>query len=121
MILYDQNLPEAVGGSAEDAFLFTVSAPPASLPPHTFTILITAHSTPPTDYPRTSTSPPQHPPTVKTTLLGSTSDGLLSHSPTATPLPPPHPPPPSLPSAPPLREELYNQNTNVTYMGSLGR
>ncbi|CAL8384343.1 unnamed protein product, partial [Gadus morhua 'NCC'] len=90
VILYDQNLPEAVGGSAEDAFLFTVSAPPASLPPHTFTILITAHSTPPTDYPRTSTSPPQHPPTVKTTLLGSTSDGLLSHSPTATPLPPHH-------------------------------
>ncbi|XP_044030460.1 chondroitin sulfate proteoglycan 4-like isoform X1 [Siniperca chuatsi] len=40
IILYDQNKPESVGWSAADAFSFTVSSPPAFLPPHTFTILI---------------------------------------------------------------------------------
>ncbi|XP_026153223.1 chondroitin sulfate proteoglycan 4-like [Mastacembelus armatus] len=40
VILYDQNKPESVGWSATDSFAFTVSCPPASLPPHTFTILI---------------------------------------------------------------------------------
>ncbi|KAM4720133.1 chondroitin sulfate proteoglycan 4-like isoform 2-T2 [Anableps anableps] len=40
LILYDQNKPESVGWSAADSFSFTVSAPPAFLPPHTFTILI---------------------------------------------------------------------------------
>lgn len=39
-ILYDQKMPESVGWSAEDSFSFTVSSPPAFLPPHTFTILI---------------------------------------------------------------------------------
>ncbi|XP_075935926.1 chondroitin sulfate proteoglycan 4-like [Anarhichas minor] len=40
VILYDQNRPQSVGWSAADAFSFTVSSPPAFLPPHTFTILI---------------------------------------------------------------------------------
>ncbi|XP_055369493.1 chondroitin sulfate proteoglycan 4-like isoform X2 [Betta splendens] len=40
VILYDQNKPESVGWAATDAFSFTVSCPPAVLPPHTFTILI---------------------------------------------------------------------------------
>lgn len=40
LILYDQNQPESVGWSATDSFSFTVSSPPAFLPPHTFTILI---------------------------------------------------------------------------------
>ncbi|XP_047424950.1 chondroitin sulfate proteoglycan 4-like isoform X2 [Mugil cephalus] len=40
IILYDQNKPESVGWSAADTFSFTVSFPPAFLPPHTFTILI---------------------------------------------------------------------------------
>ncbi|XP_019937105.2 chondroitin sulfate proteoglycan 4-like isoform X1 [Paralichthys olivaceus] len=40
VVLYDQNNPESVGWSATDAFSFTVSSPPAFLPPHTFTILI---------------------------------------------------------------------------------
>lgn len=40
VILYDQKMPESVGWSAEDSFSFTVSSPPAFLPPHTFTILI---------------------------------------------------------------------------------
>ncbi|XP_015241759.1 PREDICTED: chondroitin sulfate proteoglycan 4-like [Cyprinodon variegatus] len=40
LILYDQNKPESVGWSAADSFSFTVSSPPAFLPPHTFTILI---------------------------------------------------------------------------------
>ncbi|XP_072228140.1 chondroitin sulfate proteoglycan 4-like [Leuresthes tenuis] len=40
VILYDQNKPESVGWSAPDSFSFTVSSPPAFLPPHTFTILI---------------------------------------------------------------------------------
>lgn len=40
VILYDQNKPESVGWSAADSFSFTVSSPPAFLPPHTFTILI---------------------------------------------------------------------------------
>uniref|UniRef100_I3J8E6 Laminin G domain-containing protein n=1 Tax=Oreochromis niloticus TaxID=8128 RepID=I3J8E6_ORENI len=40
VILYDQNKPESVGWSAADTFSFTVSLPPAFLPPHTFTILI---------------------------------------------------------------------------------
>lgn len=40
VILYDQNKPESVGWSAADTFSFTVSSPPAFLPPHTFTILI---------------------------------------------------------------------------------
>lgn len=38
VILYDQKEP--VGWSAEDSFSFTVSSPPAFLPLHTFTILI---------------------------------------------------------------------------------
>uniref|UniRef100_A0A3P9NFA6 Chondroitin sulfate proteoglycan 4-like n=1 Tax=Poecilia reticulata TaxID=8081 RepID=A0A3P9NFA6_POERE len=40
LILYDQNQPESVGWSAADSFSFTVSSPPAFLPPHTFTLLI---------------------------------------------------------------------------------
>uniref|UniRef100_A0A3B3TXG6 Chondroitin sulfate proteoglycan 4-like n=1 Tax=Poecilia latipinna TaxID=48699 RepID=A0A3B3TXG6_9TELE len=40
LILYDQNQPESVGWSAADSFSFTVSSPPAFLPQHTFTILI---------------------------------------------------------------------------------
>ncbi|XP_068588507.1 chondroitin sulfate proteoglycan 4-like [Cebidichthys violaceus] len=40
VILYDQNRPQSVGWSAADAFSFTVSSPPAFLPPHTFAILI---------------------------------------------------------------------------------
>lgn len=40
VILYDQNKPESVGWSAADTFSFTVSLPPAFLPPHTFTFLI---------------------------------------------------------------------------------
>lgn len=40
VILYDQNKPESVGWSATDTFSFTVSCPPALLPPQTFTILI---------------------------------------------------------------------------------
>ncbi|XP_035800252.2 chondroitin sulfate proteoglycan 4-like isoform X1 [Amphiprion ocellaris] len=40
VILYDQSKPETVGWSATDSFSFTVSSPPAFLPPHTFTILI---------------------------------------------------------------------------------
>lgn len=40
VVLYDQKQPESVGWSAADSFSFTVSSPPAVLPPHTFTILI---------------------------------------------------------------------------------
>ncbi|KAM9425771.1 chondroitin sulfate proteoglycan 4-like [Pholidichthys leucotaenia] len=40
VILYEQNKPESVGWPAADSFSFTVSSPPAFLPPHTFTILI---------------------------------------------------------------------------------
>ncbi|KAK2818971.1 hypothetical protein Q5P01_024532 [Channa striata] len=40
VILYDQNKPESLEWSASDFFSFTVSSPPAFLPPHTFTILI---------------------------------------------------------------------------------
>uniref|UniRef100_A0A1A8AT04 Laminin G domain-containing protein n=1 Tax=Nothobranchius furzeri TaxID=105023 RepID=A0A1A8AT04_NOTFU len=40
VILYDQNKPQAVSWSAADTFSFTVSSPPAFLPPHTFSILI---------------------------------------------------------------------------------
>ncbi|XP_029941244.1 chondroitin sulfate proteoglycan 4-like [Salarias fasciatus] len=40
LILYDQNKAESVGWSAADFFSFTVSSPPAFLPPHTFTVLI---------------------------------------------------------------------------------
>ncbi|XP_029301024.1 chondroitin sulfate proteoglycan 4-like [Cottoperca gobio] len=40
VILYDQNKPQSVGWSAGDYFSFTVSSPPAFLPPHTFTISI---------------------------------------------------------------------------------
>ncbi|XP_017266244.1 chondroitin sulfate proteoglycan 4-like isoform X2 [Kryptolebias marmoratus] len=40
VIVYDQNKPETVGWSASDSFSFTVSSPPAFLPPHTFSILI---------------------------------------------------------------------------------
>ncbi|TDH01911.1 hypothetical protein EPR50_G00167550 [Perca flavescens] len=40
VILYDQNKPQSVGWSAADSFSFTVSSPPAFLPPHIFTILI---------------------------------------------------------------------------------
>ncbi|CAL9683651.1 unnamed protein product [Knipowitschia caucasica] len=39
-VLYQQNKPEMVGWSATDTFSFTVSSPPAFLPPHTFSILI---------------------------------------------------------------------------------
>lgn len=40
VILYDQKQPESVGWSAADSFSFSVSSPPALLPPHTFTILV---------------------------------------------------------------------------------
>lgn len=40
VVLYDQNKPESVGWSAADSFSFTVSSPPAFLPPHAFTVLI---------------------------------------------------------------------------------
>ncbi|KAM3835960.1 LOW QUALITY PROTEIN: chondroitin sulfate proteoglycan 4-like [Diretmus argenteus] len=40
LIWYDQNQPEAVGWSTTDYFSFTVSSPPAFLPPHTFIISI---------------------------------------------------------------------------------
>lgn len=40
MILYDQKEPESSGRSAADSFSFTVSSPPAFLPPRTFTIFI---------------------------------------------------------------------------------
>ncbi|XP_060917242.1 chondroitin sulfate proteoglycan 4-like [Labrus mixtus] len=40
VIFYDQNKPQLVGWSALDSFSFTVSSPPAFLPPHTFSILI---------------------------------------------------------------------------------
>lgn len=40
IILYNQEEPESVGWSTMDSFSFTVSSPPAVLPPHTFTILI---------------------------------------------------------------------------------
>lgn len=40
VILYDQNKPESLGWSATDSFSFTVSSPPAFLPAHVFTILI---------------------------------------------------------------------------------
>ncbi|XP_055009166.1 LOW QUALITY PROTEIN: chondroitin sulfate proteoglycan 4-like [Boleophthalmus pectinirostris] len=39
-VLYQQNKPEMVGWSATDTFSFSVSSPPAFLPPHTFSILI---------------------------------------------------------------------------------
>ncbi|XP_072309617.1 chondroitin sulfate proteoglycan 4-like [Eucyclogobius newberryi] len=39
-VLYQQNKPEMVGWSAADTFSFTVSSPPAFLPPHTFSILV---------------------------------------------------------------------------------
>ncbi|KAK7895391.1 hypothetical protein WMY93_020716 [Mugilogobius chulae] len=39
-VLYAQNKPELVGWSATDTFSFTVSSPPAFLPPHTFSILV---------------------------------------------------------------------------------
>ncbi|XP_068430681.1 chondroitin sulfate proteoglycan 4-like [Clinocottus analis] len=44
VVLYNQNKPQSAGWSAADAFSFTVSSPPASLPPHTFTILISDQS-----------------------------------------------------------------------------
>ncbi|XP_077353962.1 chondroitin sulfate proteoglycan 4-like isoform X1 [Festucalex cinctus] len=40
VIMYDQNKPDSVGWLAADTFSFTVSSPPAFLPPTTFTILI---------------------------------------------------------------------------------
>ncbi|XP_037121566.1 chondroitin sulfate proteoglycan 4-like isoform X2 [Syngnathus acus] len=40
IILYDQNKPVSAGWLAEDTFSFTVSSPPAFLPPTTFTLLI---------------------------------------------------------------------------------
>ncbi|XP_042365625.1 chondroitin sulfate proteoglycan 4-like [Plectropomus leopardus] len=40
VIFYNQNKPQSVGWSATDSFSFTVSSPPAFLPPHTFNILI---------------------------------------------------------------------------------
>ncbi|XP_068609341.1 chondroitin sulfate proteoglycan 4-like [Brachionichthys hirsutus] len=40
VIFYDQTRPGSVGWSAADSFSFTVSSPPAFLPPHTFVIAI---------------------------------------------------------------------------------
>lgn len=40
VILYDQKMPGSVGLLAEDSFTFTISSPPAFLPLHTFTIVI---------------------------------------------------------------------------------
>nr|XP_057909627.1 chondroitin sulfate proteoglycan 4-like isoform X2 [Doryrhamphus excisus] len=40
VVSYDQNKTESVGWLAADTFSFTVSSPPAFLPPNTFTILI---------------------------------------------------------------------------------
>lgn len=55
VILYDQKVPESVGWSAEDSFTFTVSSPPAFLPLHTFTILISYQTgkRPGSSHPRT--------------------------------------------------------------------
>uniref|UniRef100_A0A3B4AVL2 Laminin G domain-containing protein n=1 Tax=Periophthalmus magnuspinnatus TaxID=409849 RepID=A0A3B4AVL2_9GOBI len=39
-VLYQQTKPEMVGWSATDTFLFTVSLPPAFLPPQTFSIIV---------------------------------------------------------------------------------
>uniref|UniRef100_A0A672Z8C2 Laminin G domain-containing protein n=1 Tax=Sphaeramia orbicularis TaxID=375764 RepID=A0A672Z8C2_9TELE len=51
VILYDQNKPESVGWSAADVFTFTVSSPPAFLPPHTFTILVSFQANEHHDHP----------------------------------------------------------------------
>lgn len=40
VILYDQKMPESVGWLATDSFTFTISSPPAFLPLHNFTIVI---------------------------------------------------------------------------------
>ncbi|XP_061590352.1 chondroitin sulfate proteoglycan 4-like [Cololabis saira] len=53
VVLYDQNKPESVGWSAADYFSFTVSSPPAFLPSHTFTILISYQANAPHDNPKT--------------------------------------------------------------------
>lgn len=53
VILYDQNKPGNVGWSAADYFSFTVSSPPAFLPPHTFTILISYQANEDHDNPKT--------------------------------------------------------------------
>lgn len=55
VILYDQNRPQSVGWSAADAFSFTVSSPPAFLPPHTFAILISYQAHEHHDSPRHET------------------------------------------------------------------
>lgn len=51
VVLYDQNKPESVGWSTADYFSFTVSSPPAFLPPHTFTILISYQANEHHDHP----------------------------------------------------------------------
>ncbi|KAE8284919.1 Chondroitin sulfate proteoglycan 4 [Larimichthys crocea] len=50
VILYDQKKPESVGWLATDSFFFTVSSPPAFLPPHNFTILISYQANEHHDY-----------------------------------------------------------------------
>lgn len=40
VILYEQTRPQTVGWSTTDSFTFTASSPPAALPAHNFTILI---------------------------------------------------------------------------------
>uniref|UniRef100_A0A3B4XS27 Chondroitin sulfate proteoglycan 4-like n=1 Tax=Seriola lalandi dorsalis TaxID=1841481 RepID=A0A3B4XS27_SERLL len=55
VILYDQNKPESVGWSAADYFSFTVSSPPAFLPPHTFTFLISYQANEHHDHPQHKT------------------------------------------------------------------
>uniref|UniRef100_A0A3B4VAX2 Chondroitin sulfate proteoglycan 4-like n=1 Tax=Seriola dumerili TaxID=41447 RepID=A0A3B4VAX2_SERDU len=55
VILYHQNKPESVGWSAADYFSFTVSSPPAFLPPHTFTFLISYQANEHHDHPQHKT------------------------------------------------------------------
>lgn len=67
VILYDQNKPETVGWSASDYFSFTVTSPPAFLPPHTFSILISYQA-------NEHQGNPQH----KTRLLNNAGTSALS-------------------------------------------
>ncbi|KAJ7986925.1 hypothetical protein DPEC_G00333440 [Dallia pectoralis] len=46
LVWYDQTDPELVGWSITDSFTFTVSSPPASLPPHVFSIHISYEHAP---------------------------------------------------------------------------
>ncbi|CAN9504843.1 unnamed protein product [Ophioblennius macclurei] len=55
LILYDQNKAESVGWSTADFFSFTVSSPPAFLPPHIFTILMSYQANEHRDGPRHQT------------------------------------------------------------------